>query len=235
VIGRAVAAGVERILVPGYDLASSEAALSLADRHPRLVQAAVGIHPHHAVTATERDWAQLEVMAAEPAAVAVGEIGLDFFRNLSPPEVQRAAFARQLDLARRVAKPVLVHDRDAHEAVSEALALWQGPPGRVLKGVLHCFSGDEAMARRMASAGFLISFALPVSFRSAVGPRAAAAALATDGVLIETDSPWLAPGTGRNEPTTVLRVAVELARIRDEDVGRLVSTIRSSYERLLSG
>jgi TatD DNase family protein len=234
VIERATAAGIERILVPGYDLASSEAALQLAARHPGLLQAAVGIHPHHAAAAGEREWAELERLAAEPGAMALGEIGLDFFRNLSPPDVQRSAFDRQLELAARVAKPVVVHDRDAHQAIEERLDAWSGPPRRAVKGVLHCFSGDAPMAQRMSVLGYLVSFALPVSFRSAVGPRAAAAALPAGGFLLETDSPWLAPGVGRNEPTTVLRVAAELARLRDEEIDRLVIGVRASYERLLS-
>ena len=103
--------------------------------------------------------------------VAVGEIGLDYFRNLSPPDVQRAAFDRQLALAASLGKPVLVHDRDAHDDVRAALL------GQTGRGVLHAFSGDAAMALEMTAAGFLVSFALPVTFSSAAGPRAAAAAI----------------------------------------------------------
>ena len=210
-----MAAGIERILVPGYDLASSRAAVTLAAAHPDLLQAAVGIHPHHAAAAVDRDWAELEALAARPEVVAIGEIGLDFFRNLSPPQVQRDALARQLDLAARAGKPVLVHDRDAHEAISGVLLAWPGP-GRAVGGVLHAFSGGAPMAERLVAAGFLVSFALPLAFRSATGPRAAAAALAEASFLVETDAPWLAPGGAeqRNEPTTALRVAAELARLR---------------------
>lgn len=229
-----MAAGIERILVPGYDLASSEAALALASRRPGLIVAGVGIHPHFVAAATDADWTQLEALAGERDAVAIGEIGLDFFRNLSPADVQREAFARQLDLAARTHKPALVHDRDAHSEISAALLGWSGP-GREVRGVLHCFSGDAPMALELAAAGYLISFALPVTFRSATGPRAAAVALSEGSILVETDSPWLAPGAGRrNEPTTVLRVVAGLARLRCAAPAVLAAQIGVAYERLLA-
>jgi TatD DNase family protein len=243
VIDRAQHAGIVRILVPGWDLASSEAALELGERHPELVAAAVGVHPHHAAEADEAAWARLELLAADARVAAVGEIGLDFFRNLSPPEVQREAFARQLDLARRVGKPVLVHDRDAHEAITATLLTWAGsqeangdarPDHSSVAGVLHCFSGDAAMAVRLAGHGFLVSFALPVSFHSAVGPRSAALGLPDDVILVETDAPWLGLGADRrNEPTTALRVAAELARLRGTTADEIARAAHANLRRLL--
>jgi TatD DNase family protein len=227
VIGRALEAGIERICVPGWDLASSEASLELAERHPGVVDAAVGVHPHHAAEMDEPGWARLEALVADPRVRAVGEIGLDYYRNLSPPEVQRDALDRQLILARDRRLPVLVHDREAHADVTAALVAWAG------RGALHAFSGDAAMARRLADAGILISFALPVAFGSAVGPRAAATALVDGTFLVETDAPYLGPdASGRNEPTTVLRVIAELGRLRDIDPAQLVDPIRSAYEGL---
>jgi TatD DNase family protein len=207
----------------------------------------VGVHPHHAGEAGEAAWARLEALASDPRVRAVGEIGLDFFRNLSPPDVQRDAFARQLDLARRVGKPVLVHDRDAHVAVTGALLAWTEdatasardrrttPPGAAwVEGVLHCFSGDAEMAATLAARGFLVSFALPVSFRSAIGPRAAATQLADDAILVETDAPYLGPGSDRrNEPTTTLRVAAELARLRGTSAEAIASAANANLRRLL--
>lgn len=233
-LDRARAAGFERILVPGWDLASSEAALDLAARHPDLVQAAVGIHPHDAGAMDERSWDRLEQLAAEPAARAIGEIGLDHFRDLSPRDVQRHAFDRQLDLARRLGKPVLVHDREAHADVEAALLGWPGRPGSTARGVLHAFSGDAPMAARLTGAGFLVSFALPVAFRTAAGPRAAAAALDAGRFLVETDAPYLGPDRDRrNEPITALRVVAELGRLRDVDTGTLVRPVRAAYEALV--
>jgi len=240
VIERAQGAGIVSILVPGWDVPSSEAALELSDRYPELITAAVGVHPHHASEADESAWSQLEALVADPRARAVGEIGLDFFRNISPPEAQRDTFARQLDLARRTGKPVLVHDRDAHKEVTEGLVAWRGalggdvPAAAFPAGVLHCFSGDSGMATVLAARGFLISFALPVSFRSAEGPRAAAARLAERSILVETDAPWLGPGPDRrNEPTTVLRVAAEVARLRGTSPETIASVASANLARLL--
>lgn len=233
-VERAREAGIERIVVPGWDRASSEAAVALAAEHPDLLVPAVGIHPHHAIDVTEADWAALEALAAEPAVRAIGEIGLDFFRLLAPADAQREALARQLELAGRLGKPVLVHDRDAHEEVTASLAAWPGPPGRALRGVLHCFSGAGGMAAQLAASGYLVSFALPVTFRSAVGPRAAVEALPADAILVETDAPWLGPGPDRrNEPTTVLRVAAEIARLRGEEPGVIAEAASGALARLL--
>ena len=156
----------------------------LAERHAPLVQGAVGLHPHYAAAADEGTWRELEGLLGDPRCAAAGEIGLDFFRNLSPPDVQRAAFERQLGMAAERDLPVLVHDRDAHDEVTAALSRW---PGRrasgAARGVLHAFSGDAAMAATLTGRGFLVSFALPVSFRSAVGPRSAAAAIPAESYL----------------------------------------------------
>lgn len=235
-LDRAAEAGIERILVPGYDLASSDAALELAARRPGMLMPAVGVHPHHAGGTDETAWAELAGLVREPAVVAVGEIGLDLFRELSPPDVQREALQRQLDLAASRGLPVLVHDRDAHQEVLGALLAWEGRHGSSARGVLHAFSGDLGMARAAVDAGFLVSFALPVAFRSATGPREAAAALGPGGFLVETDAPWLAPGgaAARNEPTTVLRVVGELARLRDEPAETVTASVRDAFERLVA-
>jgi TatD DNase family protein len=232
VLERARAAGLHRILVPGWDRASSEAALELAAAHPDLLDAAVGIHPHDVARATEADWSALEDLAAGSGAMAIGEIGLDFFRNLSPPDVQRDALARQLDLAARVRKPVVVHDREAHDEVKAALhSHAQGTRG--VPGILHAFSGDASMATALAGAGYLVSFALPVSFPKNIGPREAAAALPATNLLVETDSPFLAVASEqRNEPTTVLRTAAVLARLRNEDPELVRDAVRGAYQRL---
>jgi TatD DNase family protein len=196
----------------------------------------VGVHPHFSAAPTATEWDELASLAAGPRVVAVGEIGLDFHRDLSPREAQRAALERQLAMAAAVGKPVLVHDREAHDEVRTALLAWQGPGEGALRGVLHCFSGDAALAQDLAVGGYLISFALPVTFSSARGPRAAAAALADGTYLVETDSPWLAPGGGgqRNEPTTALRVAAELARLRATSPEAIAREVAAAYHRLVA-
>jgi TatD DNase family protein len=234
VLERAVKAGIERLMVPGWDLPSSLAALELAERHGPLVTAAVGVHPHYAAATSEREWRELEALIEDPRCSAVGEIGLDFFRNLSPPDVQRAALHRQLDAAARVGLPVLVHDRDAHEEVTRDLLAWEGRARTAARGVLHAFSGDAAMAATLTARGFLVSFALPLTFRSAAGPRAAAPLLPAGSYLLETDAPYLGPDRdGRNEPTTVLRVAAELAELRGGDPAAVVADAREAFERLI--
>jgi TatD DNase family protein len=197
----------------------------------------VGVHPHFSSAPTPADWDELAALAADPRVVAVGEIGLDFHRDLSPREAQREALDRQLAMAAAVGKPVLVHDREAHDEVRTALLAWEGPGAGSLRGVLHCFSGDAALAQELAAGGYLISFALPVSFSSARGPRAAAVALADGTYLVETDSPWLAPGGGeqRNEPTTALRVAAELARLRGTTPEAIAAAARGAYLALVGG
>jgi TatD DNase family protein len=235
VLERAAEAGIERILVPGWDLPSSEAALALAKRHAPLVQAAIGVHPHSAAAMGEDEWRALAALMSDPLCVAVGEIGLDFFRNLSPPDTQRRAFDRQLAMAATRGLPVIVHDRDAHVEVTDALVDWDGRPGHPARGVLHAFSGDAAMAASVVGNGFLVSFALPLAFRSASGPRAAAAAIADGSFLVETDAPYLGPEPGaRNEPTTALRVAAEVARMRGTDAVNVAHEVRGAYERLVA-
>ena len=227
-------AGIERLMVPGWDLPSSVAALELAERHGPLVTAAVGVHPHYAAVTSEREWRELEALIADPRCSAVGEIGLDFFRNLSPPDVQRAALHRQLAVAAGAGLPVLVHDRDAHEEVTRALQDWEGRAHGTARGVLHAFSGDAAMAATLTAGGFLVSFALPITFRSAVGPRAAAPLLPAGSYLLETDAPYLGPDRdGRNEPSTILRVAMEVADLRGVDPPAVVADAREAFERLI--
>jgi TatD DNase family protein len=234
VLARAVEAGIERILVLGWDLASSEAALDLASRHAPLVQAAVGVHPHYAAGAGAVDWNELEGLMADPRCSAIGEIGLDFHRNLSPPDVQRAAIRRQLEVAARFDKPVVVHDREAHAEVTALLIAWNGRPNAP-RGILHAFSGDAEMAATLAGRGFLISFALPLAFRTAAGPRSAASSLADGTYLVETDAPYLGPDRdARNEPTTAIRVAAELARIRSTSPETIAAHARNAYDRLIA-
>lgn len=233
-LDRAVGAGIERIMVPGWDVPSSVSALELAERHGPLIQGAVGVHPHHAAELDERGWRELEGLAADARCSAIGEIGLDFFRNLSPPEIQADVLERQMDIAAERGLPILVHDRDAHSVVTSALESWGGRPSSTARGVLHAFSGDAQMAATLSEKGFLVSFALPLTFRSARGPRSAAVRIESGAFLVETDAPYLGPdASGRNEPTTALRVAGELSVLREADVEAVVTEMRRAYERLI--
>ncbi|HIC92753.1 MAG TPA: TatD family deoxyribonuclease, partial [Anaerolineae bacterium] len=186
VIERALAAGVRRIINVGADLASSRRAVALAEAHPP-IYAAVGVHPHDAKTLTDEALAELLGLARHPKVVAIGEIGLDFYRDLSPREAQRQAFERQLALARELGLPVIVHDRNAHAEVMDVLRR------RGLRGVLHCFSGDLEMARQAIEMGFYISVAGPATFKNAKRLPEIVRQLPLERLLIETDCPYLAP------------------------------------------
>lgn len=226
VLARAYAAGVSGILTVGCDLASSRSSVALATRHPD-VYASVGIHPHDA---GELDQAGLEEMArlveATDKVVAIGEIGLDFYRDRSPREIQRTAFRQQIRLAKRLAKPIIVHDREAHDDVLNILREEQATE---VGGVLHCFSGDLAMARECVAMGFLISFAGPLTYPKNDALRAIAAALPVDVMLVETDCPYLAPQGWRgkrNEPAYVRATAEVLAEVKGltlADVARITT------------
>jgi TatD DNase family protein len=153
VLERARDAGVKSILTVGFDMASSEAGVRLAEKHPD-IYAAVGIHPHDATTLNLDALGRLEELASSPKVVAIGEIGLDFYRDLSPRRTQEDAFRLQIGLAKDLELPIIVHDRDAHQRTVQVLR-----EERVSRGVLHCFSGDLNLARQGAEIGLYISFA----------------------------------------------------------------------------
>jgi len=214
VIARAVENGVTHIVNPGVDVPSSRATVTLAQQHAS-VYAAVGVHPHDAKTLDAPGLEELKRLAGLPKVVAIGEIGLDFYRNLSPPEVQRRAFQAQLDLAAELGLPVIVHDRDAHNEVLAILHDWT-PHGRA--GVLHSFSGDVALAERALELGFYIGLSGPVTYPNASRLREVARAVPIERLLIETDAPYLTPQPHRgqrNEPAYVRWVAQALADIKN--------------------
>ncbi len=215
VLHRAKEAGVEAIINVGFTLSYARKAVALAAAYPRLF-AAVGIHPHDAAQ-TPKDYLDiLKKLAAKPQVVALGEMGLDFYRNLSPPPVQERVFREQLQLAREVGLPVIVHDRDAHQRVVEILKEERaGDTG----GVLHCFSGGLSMAQECFALGFYISIAGPVTYKKAGELQEVAAACPRDRLLLETDCPYLTPHPyrgKRNEPAHVALVCRQVAKLRGE-------------------
>ncbi|HUT74041.1 MAG TPA: TatD family hydrolase [Armatimonadota bacterium] len=193
-IARAAAAGVGRIITVGFDLATSASGARLAATDER-VWHAPGIHPHDASCVGPEALAELRRLATLPRAVAIGETGLDFYRDRSPRDAQAAAFRAHLALAAELDLPVIVHSRDAHQ---EVLAIWA--EGERRRGVLHCFSGDADIARRAVEIGLYIGIAGPVTFRSAERLRAIVRGLPRERVLLETDCPYLAPHPHRGEP-----------------------------------
>jgi TatD DNase family protein len=234
VIEQAANAGVGIIVNVGVDLVSSRAAVALAEAYPK-IYAAVGVHPHDARTMTGEVPEELRALASQPKVVAVGEIGLDFYRDLSPRDQQRQAFQKQLALASEIGKPVIIHDRDAHSEIMTILRHWiesSRKPSAISHqpvGVLHCFSGDLAMAQEAIKMGFYISVAGPVTFKNAQGLRELVRQLPLEKLLVETDCPYLTPQPHRgkrNEPAYVKFVAQEVARVKGvslEEVARITS------------
>ncbi len=221
VLQRATEAGVRAIALCGYDMASNHAGLELAANFP-IFAPTVGIHPHDAKDVTPAMFAGLESLAALPQVVAVGELGLDFYRDHSPRDVQRRVLDDQLALAARLGKPVLVHSRAAEDAIHDHLstyarsALALRSAGRPL-GVMHCFGGTLEQAERYVGLGFLISFAATITYPRNDEARRMAAALPLDAIVLETDSPYLPPQElrgQRNEPAHVLTVAGAVATAR---------------------
>lgn len=225
VVERARDAGLEGLIVLGYDLDSSHAAVALSRRHPGFVFAAAGIHPHDALGAGKDVRDELAALASTEDVVAVGETGLDFFRNLSPAEDQLELLGFHLDLALHLGKPVSVHSRAAEDVIEAPLEgfatqwrrLW---PGRK-PGVMHCFGGSPAQARRFIDLGFFISVACVVTYPSADSTRELATAVPLESLLIETDSPYLPPQHSRgrrNEPANVADACAAIAELRGAPV-----------------
>lgn len=221
VVDNARAAGVETLVTVGYDMPSSRYGIQLAERYSS-VYATVGVHPHDARTVTGADLDELARIGQHPRVVAVGEIGLDFFRNLSPRKDQERAFRAQLDVACDLSLPVVIHSRDADEEVFAILDEYAAqvrpswPAGRPL-GVMHCYAGNLELARRYLEIGFMVSIAATVTYPAAERTRQVATHVPLDHLTIETDAPYLPPQVirgQRNEPARVRDVAEYIARLR---------------------
>jgi len=233
VVERACGAGVRRILTVGDGVASSERALALAREYAGVL-AAAGIHPHASDTCADEALARLRALAEADEVVAIGEIGLDYFKDYQPRRVQRAAFERQAALAATLDLPVIVHNRDATD---DCLAVLAAHGGR-LRGVAHCFSGDAAAARRFLDLGFHISFAGNVTYRSAEALRRAARFVPEERLLVETDCPYLVPRGAprrRNEPAFVVHTLRCIATVRGVSPERLARRTAENAERLFGG
>ncbi len=228
-VDRAASVGVGRVITVADDLGSAIWAADAATWDPR-VFAAVAVHPTRTSTFGDEDKAVLEELARRDRVVAVGETGLDFYWDYSPPRAQEEAFRWHIDLAKRVGKPLMIHDRDAHADIMRVLHA-EGPPERV---VFHCFSGDAEFARKCVDAGFVLSFAGAVTFRNARDLRAAARIVPPEQLLVETDAPFLTPHPFRgrpNEPYCAAYTVRDLAELRGEDLSELAWAVRETAER----
>jgi TatD DNase family protein len=221
---RASDAGVQAMLVVGTDIESSRESVELAEKYPQLY-AAVGVHPHDAAQVTDTCYDVIRELAlSSPKVVAIGEIGLDFFRDRSPRADQERVFRAFLRMAKTLDKPVIIHDRDAHQQVLDCLR-----EEKMCKGVLHCFSGDSAMAAEALALGFYISIPGTVTYPSNEALREVVRSVSIDRILVETDCPYLSPVPHRgkrNEPAYVRLAAERVAEVKGltlEDVGRITT------------
>ncbi len=248
VLARSRAAGVEAIVTVGTDRVESERAVALARAEPD-VYAAVGFHPHDAKDWNAAERAHIAGLARFERVVAIGEIGLDFYRDLSPRGAQRRAFTQQLALANELRLPVVIHSRSAHAETVAILTEWAGSRARTDDGplgVIHCFSGDAALAERYAGLGFYVSFAGPVTYPKNAALREAARALPAERMVVETDSPYLSPQVStdssdrrgrslrgrRNEPSYVGLTGSFLAELRGEAPATFAAETAATTRRL---
>jgi TatD DNase family protein len=234
VLDDAKSVNVDRIVQVGYSAEQSQWCVDMANAFPGRVLAAVALHPNEApvVADLEADWAIIEKLAQEPRVRAIGETGLDYFRT--PPELrkrQQDSFKWHIDLAKRTNKALVIHDRDSHEDVLSVL-LEVGAPE---KTVFHCFSGDVEMAKICIDRGYILSFAGTMTFKNAPALREAVKLVPHDQLLVETDSPFLAPMPHRgalNTPAQIANIVRAMAAERNEDVAELATALSDNAERI---
>jgi TatD DNase family protein len=223
VIDRARQAGVTRMMVPGIDLETSRAAVELSQKYPE-VYAAVGVHPNSALSWTDSSLNELRQLAAQPKVCAVGEIGLDFYRDSAPPELQTEIVLLQLGLAAELGKPVILHSRQSLPVLWALLETWHSQlvdhelPLANRPGILHSFDGASSLAFTAVNRGFFIGFSGPVTFKNASDRQHLATELPVTAMVFETDAPYLTPHPHRgkrNEPAYVALVADKIASLQN--------------------
>ena len=233
ILERARAAGVGRILVPGIDIETSRLAVDIAESYSG-VYASVGVHPHSASEYSKEIGDELRTLARSHAVVAIGEIGLDFYRDLSPRDNQHSTLRDQLAAAGELGLPVVIHNRAAHEELYQVLLEWAPTVSRSRKGVLHSFTGTDANAQDAVEAGFYIGVAGPITYPSADELRQTIQGVPLDRLLLETDSPYLPPQPHRgqrNEPAYLRLIADELSEL----VGSAIDAVTSTNADTLFG
>lgn len=223
---------ITKVINVGYNYQSSKRSFDLANRYD-WIQCTVGYHPHDAKTADEAGYQQLRHWTESPEVIAIGEIGLDYYYDHSPREVQQQVFRQQIRIAKEVGLPVIIHNRDAHQEVYDILS---EEGAKEVGGIMHCYSGSYEMAKRFIDLNFFISLAGPVTFKNAKTVKDIARNIPLEYLLIETDSPYLTPEPHRgkrNEPSYVRLVAEEIANLREIDVITLAKATSDNAIRAL--
>ena len=231
ILQRATAEGVGQFIVVGWDIASSERAVGLADSDPRIF-AVVGVHPHDALNWNKDAADRLRRWADNPRVAAIGEIGLDFYRDLSPRPAQFAAFRAQLALAADVGLPVVIHCRDAYEETLEILEAEAHPETNV---ILHCFLGNQSHAERLWKRNWFMGVDGPITFKANDDLREVIRRAPGESLLLETDAPYLSPvpfrGKFPNEPSRLLPIAEKVAEIRGESLAEIARITTENAQR----
>ena len=233
VLKRSVSKGVEKIITVGIDLESSKAAILLAEQHLE-VFATVGIHPHNVSGLTDDVYDEMVSVADNPRVVGYGEIGIDLYYDHAPEDVQKHHFAAQIDLAKELALPLVIHDRDAHSQVLKILQdKYPFPAG----GVMHCFSGDSRFALEIMELGLIISIPGVVTFKKSTVLQEVVRTIPLDKMILETDGPFLAPEPRRgrrNEPALLLFTAAKVAELKGVDIDEVARITTDTASRLFS-
>lgn len=225
---------VDFIMNPGADLESSKRAVELAKKY-EMIYAAVGVHPHDAKKMDDITLSLLKALAKEEKVKAIGEIGLDYYYDNSPREIQKKWFRKQIQLAKSLGLPIIVHDRDAHD---DTLRILKEEDAFSTGVLLHCFSGSAEMARQYVDLGAYISIAGPVTFKNAKKPKGVAKVVPLDRLMIETDAPYLTPEPNRgkrNESAYVQHICAKIAHIREisyEEVGKATCTTAKTFFKI---
>lgn len=230
VIERAFSQGIDRIITIGTDLDSSRKALALAITYQN-IWATVGVHPHDAASFDPMILPPLTDLAKVPKVVAIGEIGLDFYRNLSPQKAQKETFRQLIRLARQAGLPIIIHDREAHQ---EVLTILREEKAEEVGGVFHCFSGDWEMARQCLDLNFYLSVTGAVTYKKGSVLEDVVRRAPIESLLLETDAPYLAPHPlrgKRNEPSYLVHTAEYVARLRDITLPELSQAVRNNTKR----
>lgn len=232
VIERAKNSQVSIILVVGFDISTSHLAVELADRYDH-IYATVGLHPHDAKRFTPQTLREIALLAEHPKVVALGEMGLDYHRNLSPKLVQKRVFEEQLDLATQLDLPIVVHNRNAFDDI---LSILENRP-QLTGGVLHCFSENTKSMDRVIDVGFHIGIGGPVTYKKSQDLKQVVKVMPADSFLIETDCPWLAPQLRRgkrNEPAYITEIATKIAELRQVTIESVGQTSSQNFRKLFS-
>jgi TatD DNase family protein len=233
VIQRAIDEGVKNIVVVGFDNETIDGAMKLAEAYD-FIYAAVGWHPVDAIDMTDKDLERIEQLAKHPKVVAIGEMGLDYHWDKSPKEVQQEVFRRQIQLAKKVKLPIIIHNRDA---TADVVAILKEENAEEVGGIMHCYSGSLETAKQCINMNFFISFGGPVTFKNAKQPKEVAREIPLDKLLIETDCPYLSPHPlrgKRNEPSYVKYIAQQIAELREISVESLAEHTTKNAKQLFN-